>query len=86
MSIDELARRPPDSWALDVLMRVVVVERNAMRTALNASPRLAQAERKARVGLISALEAYEAALIRRNLPVSGRVRDELSLQRALDRS
>jgi hypothetical protein len=70
--------------ALDALLAALDVQRLEMRQALNAPRSDARRQMFARRRLLDSLEAYTAALGRRNLPVPPRLRDELSLQRSLD--
>jgi hypothetical protein len=68
---------------LDSLLTVLDCARAGMEQALGAHPADAKHVMQVRRGLLESLEAYAAALGKRNLPVPPRLRDELSLQREL---
>ncbi|MDQ1706091.1 MAG: hypothetical protein QOF18_2457 [Frankiaceae bacterium] len=69
--------------ALDRLLDALVSGRSAMTRELRLIPPQARRQMFVRRELLHSLEAYVAALTSRHLPVPPRLRDELSLQRAL---
>ena len=68
---------------LSVLLSALDDNRAAMKQSLDARPSDTKRQLQARQQLLASLEAYAAALGQQNLPVPWRLRDELSLQRAL---
>lgn len=69
--------------ALEVLLAALDEARAAMRRALDARPSDARQQTDARRRLQDSLEAYAAALTKRNLPIPVRLRDEITLQRGI---